>query len=110
MTDLVEQTGGELDIEMISIPASCTDEYQSLDRRLVGPLKTQAKRRDRNRLQMGEARGNIQACQDMVAVWNELREYITQSAWADLIPEHETEPGEDDTGSDDRGDDGRWSG
>jgi hypothetical protein len=46
----------------------------------------------------------------MVTVWNELREYVIQSAWAHISPEYQTELGKDDTDFDDRGDDGRWSG
>jgi hypothetical protein len=110
MTDLVKQTAGELNIEMIHIPVSCADECQPLDRRIFGPFKAEAKRRYRIGFQMREARGKIQACQDMIPVWNELCEYVTPSAWAHLIPESQTRPGEDDRDSDYRGDDGRWSG
>jgi hypothetical protein len=69
-TEQVPGTAEELNIEMISIPASCTDEFQPLDRKVFGPLKVKAKHEYQMEATRGNKRGKMQACQAMMKAWD----------------------------------------
>jgi hypothetical protein len=111
-TEQVRETAEELNIEMVPIPASSTDELQPLDRKVFAPLKAKAKHEYQMGRKRGNKRGKMQACQEMIKVWDELKEHVIRSGWAHIIPEYQAELGKDegDIDSEEERDDGRWNG
>jgi hypothetical protein len=62
MTEAVRERAKGLNIELILIPPSCTDELQPLDRKAFCPLKAKAKHQYRMGVKLGNERGERQAC------------------------------------------------
>jgi hypothetical protein len=59
MTGPVRRTAEEPNIELMYIPATCTDEFQPLDKKVFSPFKVKAKHEQRVGLNGGNKRGKI---------------------------------------------------
>jgi hypothetical protein len=100
MTETVHHTAEELNIELMCIPASCTDELQALSKKSSRAQKAKAKHEHQMELTRREERGKLQACRDMVKVWNELGENVIKSGWAHPMPQYQMEFGDDEDDED----------
>jgi hypothetical protein len=79
----VRQRAGELDIELLEVPAGGTSEFQPLDRRIFGELKSRARRAFEQLARRTGERGSTpeQAIVVLVEAWGAITADGIRTAW-----------------------------
>jgi hypothetical protein len=84
----MERLTEDLNIEIYYIPASATNVFQPLDRRVFGILKSQARRLFHRRVNENHLhwRTKSEACEDLMTAWAPLSHKVLLAGW-DLYDE-----------------------